>query len=281
MKNIIASLFVLLITAPIYAQEVEFVPFPVGYTFESTLLIDNQTVMVPEKGGLEFLIHHRFGNVTDGAENLFGIYSTANVRLGLNYGVTERLMIGIGTTRGYKLQDIQGKYQILRQTEGDEMPVSLAYYGNMAIDARTSDNFGPEDTYRSIHRLSYFNQLIVARKFSEKFSFQVAPTLFYFNSVERGYKNLNYGLSAGGRMVFGTGHSIIFEYDQLLNKQEKEEKDPKPQLSIGWEKNTSTHCFQLFFANYSGIVGQHAFMYNQNDFLKGDFLVGLNITVRF
>ena len=225
MKNIIASLFVLLITAPIYAQEVEFVPFPVGYTFESTLLIDNQTVMVPEKGGLEFLIHHRFGNVTDGAENLFGIYSTANVRLGLNYGVTERLMIGIGTTRGYKLQDIQGKYQILRQTEGDEMPVSLAYYGNMAIDARTSDNFGPEDTYRSIHRLSYFNQLIVARKFSEKFSFQVAPTLFYFNSVERGYKNLNYGLSAGGRMIFGTGHSIIFEYDQLLNKQEKEEKD--------------------------------------------------------
>lgn len=278
MKNIIVILFVSLLALPVFAQETD---YPVDNTFETSILVDNQTIMTPYKGMLEFQIHHRFGMVTDGLENLYGIYSTANVRLGLNYAITNDLMVGVGTTRGYKLQDFQAKYVFLRQTQEGKVPVSLALYGNATLDARTKDSFGPEENYRSIHRLSYFSQLIVARKFSESVSFQVAPTFIYFNSVERGYKNLNYGVSAGGRVMIAMGHAFIVEYDQLFNKQEDDTKQPKPQLAFGWEKSTPTHCFQLFFANYTGIIGQHNFLLNQNDFTKGDYLVGLNITVRF
>lgn len=278
MKNIIAVLFISLIATSVFAQGDD---YPVDGTFETSILFDNQTIMTPYKGQMEFQIHHRFGMIKDGLENLYGIYSSANVRLGLNYAITDRLMVGAGTTRGYKLQDFQAKYQILRQTQENVVPVSLAFYGNAAIDARSDDNFGPEENYRFIHRISYFSQLIVARKFSDKLSLQAAPTFIYFNSVERGYTNLNYGLSAGGRFMFAMGHSFIVEYDQLFSKQEDEGKQPKPQLTFGWEKSTPTHCFQLFFANYTGILGQHNFLYNQNDFTKGDYLVGLNITVRF
>ena len=84
-------------------------------------------------------------------------------------------MIGAGTTKDYKLQDLQWKYAILQQTRSGSMPVSVSYYGNMVIDARSKDNFGPEASYRDIHRLSYFTQLIIARKFNLKYSFQVAP----------------------------------------------------------------------------------------------------------
>jgi hypothetical protein len=278
MKNTIAILFLSLLVLPAFAQDDE---YPVDGIFESSILIDNPTITTPYKGMMEFQIHHRFGMVTDGLENLYGIYSSANVRLGINYGVTNRLLVGFGTTRGYKLQDFQAKYVILQQTQSGKVPVSIAYYGNAAIDARTKDNFGPEENFKFIHRLSYSSQLIIARKFSESVSLQVAPTLSYFNSVERGYKNLNYGVSAGGRVMIAMGHSVIFEYDQLFSQQEDEDMQPKPQLSIGWEKSTPTHCFQLFFANYTGIVSQHAMLYNQNDFTKGDFLVGLNMTVRF
>jgi hypothetical protein len=279
MKNIIAILFLSILTLQGFSQSID--DYPIDGTFETSLLFDNQTVMTPYKGMIEFQIHHRFGMVTDGFENLYGIYSTANVRLGINYAITNDLMVGVGTTRGNKLQDFQAKYVILKQTQEGTMPVSLAFYGNMALDGRTYDKFGPTEEFREMHRLSYFSQLIVARKFSDAVSFQVAPTFIYFNSVQTGYSNLNYGISAGGRYMFAMGHSFILEYDQLLNKQVDDEMQPKPQLAFGWEKSTPTHCFQLFFANYTGILGQHNFLYNQNDFTKGDFLMGLNITVRF
>jgi hypothetical protein len=286
MKKIFILLSLSLILAPVFAQEESAGPEPVTGTFVTTSLIDNHTITSPYKGGLELLIHHRF-SLIENIKNLYGVYGAANTRMGLNYGVTDKLMIGAGTTKDYKLQDIQWKYAIFQQTTDNSMPVSLSYYGNMVIDARADENFGPEASYRSIHRLSYFTQLIVARKMGEKLSLQVAPSLAYFNSVpvysdSTGYKNLNLGLSVGGRYNVTGNHSLLFEYDQLLTKQDLADEDhPKPNLSLGWEINTGTHAFQIFVANYSNIINQYNLLYNSNGFSDGEFLVGFNITVRF
>lgn len=229
-------------------------------------------------------IFHRF-SLIENYHDLYGIYGSANTRIGLNYGITDRLMVGAGTTKDYKLQDLQWKYLIFQQTEDNKMPVSVSYYGNLVIDARSKDNFGPDVEFKNIHRLSYFTEIIVARKLSEKISVQVAPSLTYFNSVTRysdttGYKNLNIGFSAGGRANLFGAHSIIVEYDQLLTKQQLDVQ-PKPNLSLGWEISTSTHTFQVFVANYNQIINQRNLVYNTNDFAKGDYLFGFNITVRF
>jgi len=255
-----------------------------NYTFAAATLVDNQTIATPYKGGIELQIQHRF-SLIENIHNLYGIYGSANTRIGLIYGITDRLMIGAGTTKDYKLQDLQWKYLILQQTEDNSMPVSLSYFGNITADLRPEEDFGPEASYKSIHRLSYFTQLILARKFSEKVSLQIAPSLTYLNSVkmvseDQGYKNLNFGLSAGGRANLFGNHSLIFEYDQLLTKQDLDEQ-PKPNLSLGWEISTGTHCFQVFAANYSLISNQYNLLYNTNNFAKGDFLFGFNITVRF
>ena len=109
---------------------------PVRFTFGTSILIDNHTIATPYKGGIELEIHHRF-SLIENYKNLFGIYGAANTRLGLNYGITDRIMLGVGTTKDYKLQDIQWKYLILQQTEDNKMPVSLSYYGNIVLDLRT------------------------------------------------------------------------------------------------------------------------------------------------
>jgi hypothetical protein len=260
---------------------------PVRFTFGTGILIDNQTVATPYKGGLELQIHHRF-SLIENYHNLFGIYGAANTRIGLNYGITDRLMLGAGTTKDYKLQDLQWKYLILQQTEDNSMPVSLSYYGNIVIDLRKDENFGPIARYKDIHRISYFNQIIVAKKFNDVFSLQIAPSVIYFNSVpqysnESAYKNLNFGLSAGAKATVVGSQSIILEYDQLLTKQNlgEEHPGPKPNLSLGWEIGTATHTFQIFVTNYSQIINQRNLVFNTNDFSKGEYLVGFNITVRF
>lgn len=257
---------------------------PVRFTFGTGCLIDNQTVETPYRGGIELDIRHRFSRI-ETYHNLFGIFGSANTRLGLNYGITDRIMVGIGTTQDYKLQDIQWKYLILRQTEDNSMPVSLSYYGNFVADLRNKDVFGPAESFREIHRLSYFTQVIVARKFNDRFSVQLAPSMAYFNSIPvysdtSGYKNLNFGVSAGVRANLFGSHSLIIEYDQLLTRQDLDVQ-PRPNLAVGWEIGTATHTFQVFAANYSQIISQRNLVFNENNFADGDFLFGFNITVRF
>jgi hypothetical protein len=156
----------------------------------------------------------------------------------------------------------------------------------MVIDLRKEEVFGPAESFRQIHRLSYFTQLILARKINNVFSVEIAPSLAYFNSVQENsdstaaYKNLNIGISAGARAnVFGS-HSVILEYDKLLTKQNIAVQ-PKPNLSLGWEISTATHTFQIFVANYNQIINQRNLVFNTNDWRKCEWLIGFNIHVRF
>ena len=278
MRKIVATVILVLVFMPLSGQENEDYPKRV---FETSILIDNQTVATPFKGMLEFEIHHRFGTVNNALDDLFGLWAPANIRLGLNYAITDRLVIGAGTAKNYKAQDLSLKYAVLQQTSTGSVPVSVAIYGNVGLNLLNENTFGPAHDWREIHRLSYFTQILVARQFGEKLSLQVAPTFIWLNAVETGYKNANYGISAGARYnVFGS-HSIIAEYDQLFNKQENEELNAAPQLALGWEIGTATHAFQVFFANYKDILGQYNFVYNQNSFSDGKYLIGLNVTVRF
>ena len=293
MKKILFTLIMLAYIAPAFCQEevqTQTENTPVKKTFNAVTLIDNQTVMTPFKGALELQIQHRFSTI-ENIHNLYGIYGSANTRLGLNYGITDRLMVGIGTTKSNQLLDVQLKYKILEQTKSNSMPITVVYYGNINANLRDSSTgaFGPTNRFKEIHRLSYFSQIIIARKFSDKFSMQVAPSFFYFNSVQRGYKNSNYSVSAGGRYnVFGS-HSVIFEYDQILSKQDSivdatgkyVDKLPSPNVAIGWEIGTATHCFQVFVANFDKINNQYDLLYNTKDFKKRKYLFGFNITVRF
>ena len=283
MKKLLIVMILSSFLAPLFAQD-EASSTPVRFTFSTGTLIENQTVATPYKSGLELVIAHRF-SLIENHKNLWGIYGSANTRIGLNYGVTDRLMVGAGTTKDYKLQDIQWKYLILQQTEDDKMPVSVSYYGNIVADLRNPSAFGPEASFKEIHRLSYFTQILVARKLNEKFSVQVAPSAAYFNAVpisndSTGYKNLNFGFSAGARANLFGNHTFMLEYDQLLTKQDLDEQ-PKPNLALGWEVSTATHTFQLFVTNYSQIISQRNLVFNTNDFAKGKYMVGFNITVRF
>jgi len=280
MKKILLSLSGLLIAFTSFSQDKEAKSYE-SQAFETSILIDNSTTASPFKGSYEFEIHHRFGKINNGITDLFGVYAPSNIRMGLNYGVSDRLMLGYGTTKDKKLQDFQGKYAILRQTTGGEMPVSVSFYGNAVLDARPKENFYGDDEkdYKFSHRMSYFSQLIISRRFSYKYSVQVAPTFMYFNAIEKGRENANFGIHAGGKANVYGSISIIGEFNTILTEQP--DFETKPSLAYGLELNSGTHIFQVFATNYAAIIGQHNFMYNTNDFASSEFMLGFNITVRF
>ena len=253
---------------------------PVKNTFESVWLMDNQTVMVPIKGTLEFDIQHRFGTVNNGVKDLYGLFAPSNIRLGINYAPIKNLFAGIGITKERMQFDINAKYAILKQAP-KKTPVSVTYFTNMVIDCRDKSNF----TYNA-HRFSYFNQLIVARKINKKFSAEASTSFSWFNNIE-GYVNskgeisnkMNNGhlaFSLLGRYKVSAKSAVILGYDQPLTQHPT--NNPHPNICFGFETNTSSHAFQVFAGNYGNIVPQSNNMFNQNDFTKSQYVIGFNIT---
>ena len=239
--------------------------------FDSSFIIDNPTNILLSKNALEVVMSHRFGTVNGGTNDLVGFWAPSNIRIGFAYGIHERLTIGYGTTKFNRLQDFNWKVALLRQTRSNSMPVSVSYYGNFTVDARTKENF----TFLQ-DRYSYFNQLIIAKRFSPNFSAQIAPSVSHYNVVDNTMRNDMVAISLGGRYKISPQTAITVDYSQPIT--EFMQDNPHPGVSVGFEFSTSAHAFQLFASNYNGIVSQKNYMFNQNDFFNGDILIGFNIT---
>ncbi len=287
-KNLLLLLSVCLLTGSLPAQDnpaaeapAKAKAKPVKNTFGSVMLMDNQTVMVPIKGTLEFDIQHRFGTVNKGRKDVWGLFAPSNIRLGISYSPIKKLFAGAGLTKDRMQIDLNAKYSLLQQTTDNKVPVSLSYFANMVIDARDKSNFR-----YAVHRFSYFNQLIIARKITDQFSAQVAPSFSWFNNIE-GYvdkdgqiqnkmKNGHLAISFLGRYKVTEKSAIILGYDQPLTQHTT--NNPHPNICFGFETTTSSHAFQVFAGNYYGIVPQSNNVFNQNDYRDGQFVIGFNIT---
>lgn len=280
----IALVFILSPAGQLNAQEEEApeVDRPVRSTFESVLLIDNQTVDVPMKGTFEFDIMHRFGTLNNGYDDFYGFYANSNIRLGFGYAPIENLNVGFGLTKFKHTLDMNAKYALLKQTRSGKVPVSITYFGNIAIDTRDEDTRG--EVFNTSDRVSYFHQVMIGRRFNDRFSFQIAPSVSHYNLVDEAMDNDHFAVAFGMQLGLTESLDLIANYDQPITAHAR--NNPNPNVSLGLQIGTSSHAFQIFVGNYNGIVPQenNAFnVRNPNFFEDGvgfseNFLIGFNIT---
>ena len=256
---------------------------PVKNTFDGTYIIDNQTVNMPSKNTLEFSLQHRFGVINNGYTDLYGLFAVANVRFGFYYTVLDNLQIGVGLCEEKMQWDGNIKLALIRQSVKGGWPVSVTYYGNMAM-VSNNDPF-----VSNLDRISYFNQLMIARKITDDLSLQVGPSFTHYNNVE-GYfasdgtikakmNNDHFAISCLGRYKITEKFGLIANYDQPLT--EHPSNNPRPNVSFGVEFATAGHVFQIFAGNYMSILQQSNNMFNQNDFLASQYLLGFNLSRKF
>ena len=246
---------------------------PARPAFESAQLMELQSVVVPSAKTLEMNIQHRFGLVDNGIEDLYGIYGPANIRIGFSYSIIDKLAIGFGYTKLKNYLDLNVKYAILQQRKNWSIPVSVTYFANGAIDTRKGEEFE-----KSVHRYSFYHELNIASRLSSRISLQVTPSFSHFNAVDSLYKNDVIGIALSGRIKVTESGSVLFNFIQQVNGHSDPAFDLKPGLALGYEMATSGHAFQIIFSTFQGIVPQENLAYNGNDFNKGKFLIGFNIT---
>jgi hypothetical protein len=259
---------------------------PVRAMFESTWLIDNQSVIVPIKGTFQMDVLHRFGTWNNGYDDLYGIFAPSNIKLGFQYSVIDNLSLGLGITKTNMTWDFNVKYAILQQTRSGSMPLSLTYFANAAVDTRPETDGDPGLFLNGSDRWSYFHQLIIARKVTDAFSIQLAPSYSHFNAVSAfinkeeeivGFMdNDHIAIAVSGRYKIKDQLSLIASYDQPIT--EHLSNNPDYGLAFGLEMSTSSHAFQVFVGNYKDIIPQRNNVFNKNNFGDSDILIGFNIT---
>ncbi len=252
---------------------------PVAATFKSTRIINGHSIETVKRNHLDFRISHRFGRLNSGAYELFGL-DQASIRLGLEYGLTDHLMIGVGRSGEQKAYDFFGKYRLLRQTSGGRaVPVSVTLFGSTVV--RTQKSFVPGETLSSQDKLTYTAQILIARKISESLSLQLSPTYLYRNRPELpGDERLLLALGVGGRLKVSRRVSINAEYFYAF----REQNDDLPyhnSLAVGVDIETGGHVFQLHFTNSLGMIEKQFIGETTGAWNQGDVHYGFNISRTF
>lgn len=244
-------------------------------TFKGTRLVNGHSVETRPAGTLEFIISHRFGLLTSGSHELWG-FDVSTIRIGLEYGITDRLSLGIGRSSIDKTFDSYVKYKFLRQVD-QGFPFTVTGFGSIAYNSGMAKD-SPELSTSDV--MSQAIQLLIAHKFSAGFSLQLSPIMVNRNTVDPNTEvNTLFALGVGGRANITRSVSLNVEYYPRLN--EKAETTRYDAVGVGVEIETGGHVFQLIFTNALGMMERRIVAQTPDDFFDGDIRFGFNITRTF
>lgn len=244
-------------------------------SFKTTRIVNSHSLENTHHGVLDVKISHRFGFINSGVYEIFGL-DQASIRLGLDYGVTDWLMVGLGRSSFEKTYDGFVKARILRQSSGErKMPITLSWLSTMTIN--TLRWAYPERVNFSTSRYAYAHQLIVGRKFSEGFTLQLMPSVVHRNLVATADDAHDiFAMGAGGRLKLTKRIALNAEYYYAHPNQL--DAGRRNSLSVGFDIETGGHVFQLHFSNSTHMVEKGFITETTGNWLDGDIHFGFNIS---
>ena len=250
----------------------------ISSTFKGTRVLNGHSVENRKKGTLEFLISHRFGRVNLGIYELFGL-DQSNIRFAFEYGLSDKLMLGVGRSSFNKTYDGFFKYRLIRQSNGKgSFPLSISLFGSTVY--RTLKDYDPENKPDFSKKLAYTSQVLIASKINRSLSLQISPTYIHNNSVRINADPHDiFAVGFGSRIKLSNRVTLNTEYFYTINPLTS--LDIKNSLAIGIDIETGGHVFQLILSNSITMIEKDFITETTSSFFKGGIHFGFNISRAF
>jgi hypothetical protein len=303
-RSILLACLVVLATYSLFAQSETTVDTPlensqeafnqedtnlVENTFESTRVINGHSTETLRKGVLEFRVEHRFGDLVGsegGVQAMFGLDNSSDIRLALEYGVTDKFMVGLGRSKGtgnpYRsLLDGFAKYTILEQQKRG-FPLTVTGIATTTYSyMKSSDDLSQVSSFPSWeHRLAYVAQLSIARKFGERCAASLTPSLVHRNYVAKNDANTLFSLGGALRFPATKKIAILLEYFHVFHSNALR-NDFTNSLGVAVEWVTFGHNFTIYLTNAKGFVEPQFITNTYEKWSKGQFRLGFCIGRKF
>ena len=253
---------------------------PISTTFSSTRIVNSHSVEMIPKGVGEFRISHRFGTIEEGFYDIFGL-DQAKIRLGYDYGITDKIMVGFGRNSHKKVYDIFGRFSFLNQTIDNSTPITLQY---LFASSMKTLRYGKKIPF--MQRFAQINQVLIAKKINN-LSLQIMPSIM-IHEYEGYDKKIFSGVGAAARYLVGKRVAINIEYFARLRHNENGSQEFNKifnenynSLGLGIDIEAGGHVFQFHFSN-TNTMNEQAFMFETDKtWEKGEICFGFNILREF
>jgi hypothetical protein len=256
--------------------------------FSATKIINMQSTEIVSPGVLQFMVSHHFSNIWNkdgGSQNVaqfFGLNSgVAHTYLSFDYSPLKYMNVGVAMAGSSKYEGWV-KFRILRQQTGKKnIPVTIGWYSMANVNTAKD----PDNNF-SGNKFSFLNQLLISRKFNDKFSLQLMPTWIHFNVVPYGINNSNEVFSMGiaGKYKATGKLNITMEYARQLNMHKNLISKSgsiinyNPDLlSLGVEISTGTHLFQFYVGSTTDASAIDQLARNNSALKDGNIAFGFTI----
>ncbi len=289
-KNVTFSIIFLLAAFVLPAQDE-----PPLRIFKDTRVINTHSVEVLQKRKLDIRIGHRFGDLAGangGWANFYGLENAADVMIGAEYGVTDRLTAGLYRSKG--AGDLRAlvnpflKYRFIAQEEkGAPVSLTALTLGTISTMQRNTESTGVNSFPKFSHRMAYAVQVMLARRFNDRLSLQIIPSFTHRNLVAFEDTNDVFSMGMAGRVQLTKVIAFVADFTLPLNGlQSPFQEDPEgfeyfPALGVGLEWDTGGHVFQLNLTNAEGIMETDYIPNTTTNWLDGEFRIGFTISRMF
>ncbi len=257
---------------------------PVELTFPTSRHIQLSTTEPLSAGELYYSIMHAFGTVENGITDFWGLDSGANIRFSLEYGISDRFSVFAARSSMDKVYDMGFRYLYLRQMTDSGSPVSAGVV--LTAGWMTEDYTPLNQTYSFWDRNQLSLALPVSRKFSDRFSLLLVPTVAAFsrtNPLLRIEEPLDTdeifaGLGMGSRYKFASRSSVTVQY---VPSYRFENETVNQSFAIGLDMETGGHVFQIFFSNSRALNDAYLMAGPNGSLPDFEFRFGFNINRSF
>lgn len=275
-------------------------PKEVYATFKTTKIVNSQNIETVKKRNLDFRVTHRFGNIynstsptalNDAAHGYFGLDNATDIRISFDYGITDKLTVGIGRSKFREMYDGTLKWRFLTQKDHNGSPVTMCFYGNLGYTSMLPSNLYAgtvrPDVTNEAHRIQYCSQLLIARKFNNSLSLQIMPTYVHRNFIKQQLNTNNnvydanglFSLGIGGRIKMNKRTALVVDYFYNFSKfQQNNPNGYYNALGVGFEIETGGHVFHINYTNGSAILESSLLTSTQDSWTKGQIKLGFNIS---
>lgn len=246
--------------------------------FKATRVINSQSMEFLSPGTMDFIILHRFGQISEGMSNFLGL-DQASMRMALDFGLRDNLMVGIGRSTYKKEVDGFIKFAPIRQSTGtNSFPATIAIAAGTTLNTLPWSDPARQNYFTS--RMAYYTQVIIGRKFSDKFSLQLSPTMVHQNLVaSSSMPNDAFAAGIGGRYKVSKRVALTCDYSYLLYGIDMDLYNNP--LSIGLDIETGGHVFQLHFSNSTGMNERAFLTETTGSWDKTEIRFGFNLSRMF
>lgn len=230
-----------------------------------TLITQGTTSHLPA-GNLNATIMHSFGIATERPiPNFFGLDLVQNVRLGIDYGISDRWSVGIGRSSRLNIVDLRTKVAVMQQNTSGSVPLSISVKADAGVVTQENGRPIQDD-------INTMLSLIFSRKINDAISLQVTPIYGYLNSI--GGVDDIFAVGVGTEIHLSRRYALTAEYYPVIGDRPT---DTYNTFAIGLNIETGGHVFQMFFTSTSWHLEQFVIADNRDRFWAGDFRFGFNV----